>query len=183
VGDTVYRTMLGADKFSPDYLLDKLDISSEHDALKMANRVEAAMYVWRRKASASHGKARWSKVKELAAVDNDKNVALANRAESLLLCLKHRFPGLSQTTLDTSKIQYNKVICTYHIAISYSFHLKGKSMRPWQSNWMTQQQILLFFTGRWASNLGELLKGVGELGVQHGFMDRRCSVRRQIDYK
>jgi hypothetical protein len=144
VGDTVYRTMLGADKFSPDYLLDKLDISSEHDALKMANRVEAAMYVWRRKASASHGKARWSKVKELAADDNDKNVALANRAESLLLCLKHRFPGLSQTTLDTSKIQYNKVICTYHIAISYSFHLKGKSMRPWQSNWMTQQQILLF---------------------------------------
>ncbi|TVU31772.1 hypothetical protein EJB05_23473, partial [Eragrostis curvula] len=108
VGDSVYRTMLGADKFSPDYLLDKLDISSEHDALAMADRVEAAMYVWRRKASASHGKARWSKVKELTADDDDKNVALANRAESLLLCLKHRFPGLSQTTLDTSKIQYNK---------------------------------------------------------------------------
>ncbi|GJM91400.1 hypothetical protein PR202_ga07764 [Eleusine coracana subsp. coracana] len=108
VGDAVYRTMLGADKFSPDYLLDKLDIESEHDALAMADKVEAAMYVWRRKASASHGKARWSKVKELAADDDDKNVALANRAESLLLCLKHRFPGLSQTTLDTSKIQYNK---------------------------------------------------------------------------
>ncbi|XP_062205567.1 rop guanine nucleotide exchange factor 3-like [Phragmites australis] len=108
VGDSVYRAMLGADKFSPDYLLDTLDISSEHDALAMADRVEAAMYVWRRKASASHSKAPWSKIKELAADDDDKNVALASRAESLLLCLKHRFPGLSQTTLDTSKIQYNK---------------------------------------------------------------------------
>uniref|UniRef100_A0A0A9GRY3 PRONE domain-containing protein n=1 Tax=Arundo donax TaxID=35708 RepID=A0A0A9GRY3_ARUDO len=108
VGDSVYRAMLGADKFSPDYLLDTLDISSEHDALAMADRVEAAMYVWRRKASGSHGKAPWSKIKELLADDDDKNVALASRAESLLLCLKHRFPGLSQTTLDTSKIQYNK---------------------------------------------------------------------------
>ncbi|RLN16862.1 hypothetical protein C2845_PM02G20730 [Panicum miliaceum] len=108
VGDSVYRVMLGADKFSPDFLLDTLDISSEHDALAMADRVEAAMYVWRRKASGSHGKLPWSKVKELAADDDDKNVTLASRAENLLLCLKHRFPGLSQTTLDTSKIQFNK---------------------------------------------------------------------------
>ncbi|KAF8697864.1 hypothetical protein HU200_035356 [Digitaria exilis] len=108
VGDAVYRVMLGADKFSPDFLLDTLDISSEHDALAMADRVEAAMYVWRRKASGSHGKMPWSKVKELAGDDDDKNVTLASRAESLLLCLKHRFPGLSQTTLDTSKIQFNK---------------------------------------------------------------------------
>ncbi|KAJ1296346.1 hypothetical protein BS78_01G293500 [Paspalum vaginatum] len=108
VGDSVYRVMLGADKFSPEFLLDTLDISSEHDALAMADRVEAAMYVWRRKASGRHGKLPWSKVKELAADDDDKNVTLASRAESLLLCLKHRFPGLSQTTLDTSKIQFNK---------------------------------------------------------------------------
>lgn len=109
MGDSVYRVMLGADKFSPELLLDTLDISSEHDALAMADRVEAAMYVWRRKASGSHGKLPWSKVKELAADGDDKNVTLANRAESLLLCIKHRFPGLSQTTLDTSKIQFNKV--------------------------------------------------------------------------
>lgn len=108
VGDSVYRVMLGAHKFSPELLLDTLDISSEHDALAMADRVEAAMYVWRRKASGSHGKLPWSKVKELAADGDDKNVTLANRAESLLLCIKHRFPGLSQTTLDTSKIQFNK---------------------------------------------------------------------------
>ena len=39
----------------------------------------------------------------------DKNTILAERAESLLLSLKQRFPELSQTTLDTSKIQYNRV--------------------------------------------------------------------------
>lgn len=108
----MYRAMLGAEKFSPEYLLDCLDMSSEHEALAMADRVEAAMYVWRRKAGASHGRSRWGAVKELVADDEeqDKNVMLAGRAESLLLCLKHRFPGLSQTTLDTSKIQFNKVI-------------------------------------------------------------------------
>ncbi|KAA8539663.1 hypothetical protein F0562_026355 [Nyssa sinensis] len=46
-------------------------------------------------------------VKDLM-VDGDKRELLAERAESLLLCLKQRFPGLTQTTLDTSKIQCNK---------------------------------------------------------------------------
>ncbi|VAH06076.1 unnamed protein product [Triticum turgidum subsp. durum] len=118
VGDAVYRAMHSSDKFSPDYLLDCVDVSSEHEALALADRVEAAMYVWRRKATASHGvgrSAQWSRVKELAAAADDggeggKNVALAGRAESLLLCIKHRFPGLSQTTLDTSKIQFNKML-------------------------------------------------------------------------
>ncbi|KAL0309930.1 UNVERIFIED_CONTAM: Rop guanine nucleotide exchange factor 7 [Sesamum radiatum] len=40
--------------------------------------------------------------------DADKRELLADRAESLLLCLKQRFPGLPQTTLDMSKIQCNK---------------------------------------------------------------------------
>ena len=42
-------------------------------------------------------------------VDGDKRELLAERAESLFLSLKQRFPGLTQTTLDTSKIQCNKV--------------------------------------------------------------------------
>ncbi|GJU36049.1 Rop guanine nucleotide exchange factor 7-like protein [Tanacetum coccineum] len=40
--------------------------------------------------------------------DADKRETLADRAESLLLCLRQRFPALPQTTLDMSKIQYNK---------------------------------------------------------------------------
>ncbi|CAN6249705.1 unnamed protein product [Urochloa humidicola] len=106
VGDLIYRHMSFPGKFSPEYLLDCLEISSEHEALEAADRVEAAMHVWRRKASQSHSRTPWSAVKDL--MESDKNVMLASRAEDVLLCLKQRFPGLSQTTLDASKIQYNK---------------------------------------------------------------------------
>ncbi|TVU14919.1 hypothetical protein EJB05_38416 [Eragrostis curvula] len=106
VGDLIYRHMSFPGKFSPEYLLDCLEISSEHEALEAADRVEAAMHVWRRKASQSHSRTPWSALKDL--MESDKNVMLASRAEDVLLCLKQRFPGLSQTTLDASKIQYNK---------------------------------------------------------------------------
>ncbi|GKC24218.1 Rop guanine nucleotide exchange factor 3-like protein [Tanacetum coccineum] len=49
----------------------------------------------------------WEEVKEH--MEGDKNVMLAERAEILLFRLKQRFPELAQTTLDTRKIQYNKV--------------------------------------------------------------------------
>jgi hypothetical protein len=101
--------MSSGDQFSPDHLLDFLNLTSEHEALEIADRVEAAMYVWRRKANMTHVVTKWENVTELNA-DGDKNLILASRARGLLLCLKQRFPGLSQTTLDTSKIQYNKVM-------------------------------------------------------------------------
>ncbi|ONK55507.1 uncharacterized protein A4U43_UnF2090 [Asparagus officinalis] len=107
IGDSIYRYMSTTDKFSPEYILDCLDITSEHEALELADRVEAAVYVWRRKANMNNPKSSWDIVKDLMA-DGDKNVTLASRAESLLLCLKQRYPGLSQTTLDSSKIQYNR---------------------------------------------------------------------------
>ena len=76
--------MLGADKFSLEFLLDMLNISSEHDLLVMADQVETTMHVWRRRASSSHSKLPWSKIKELAADDNNKNVVLTDRAKNLL---------------------------------------------------------------------------------------------------
>ena len=42
----MYHVMLGTNKFSLEFLLDTLNISSEHDLLAMADRVETAMYVW-----------------------------------------------------------------------------------------------------------------------------------------
>ena len=42
-------------------------------------------------------------------MDTEKRDLLAERAEGLLISLKQRFPGLTQTSLDMSKIQYNKV--------------------------------------------------------------------------
>lgn len=57
----------------------------------------------------SVSKSSWGMVKELM-VDGDKRELLMERAETLLVCLKQRVPGLSQTALDTSKIQCNKVL-------------------------------------------------------------------------
>lgn len=117
LGDVMYR-YITSDQFSSECLLDCLDISSEHVALEVANRVEAAVYVWRRRShhsskppvhsSRSTTKSSWDMVKELV-TDGDKREMLAERAESLLVSLKHRFPCLTQTTLDTTKIQHNKV--------------------------------------------------------------------------
>ncbi|KAG8376965.1 hypothetical protein BUALT_Bualt09G0119200 [Buddleja alternifolia] len=114
LGDLIHR-YINSDQFSPECLLDCLDLSSEHHALEIANRVEATIYVWRRKMNSkplhstlrSNSKSSWEIVKDFVS-DADKREVLADRAESLLLCLKQRFPGLPQTTLDMSKIQYNK---------------------------------------------------------------------------
>ncbi|KAM7271201.1 hypothetical protein ACFE04_030415 [Oxalis oulophora] len=114
LGDVIYR-YITSEQFSAECLLDCLDLSSEHVAVEIANRVEAATYVWRRRAHSkpplhpnrSTTKSSWEMVKDLM-VDGDKREILAERAESLLICLKQRFPGLTQTSLDTSKIHCNK---------------------------------------------------------------------------
>ncbi|KAL3329660.1 hypothetical protein AABB24_033824 [Solanum stoloniferum] len=114
LGDVIYR-YITSEHFSSECLLDCLDLSTECVALEIANRVEASIYVWRRRhhprpptnPNRSTAKSSWEMVKDLV-VDGDKRESLAERAENLLLCLKQRFPGLTQTTLDTSKIQYNK---------------------------------------------------------------------------
>ncbi|XP_020219194.1 rop guanine nucleotide exchange factor 3 isoform X2 [Cajanus cajan] len=126
LGDSIYHYMYNADKFSPEQLLDCLKISSEHEALELADRVESSMYTWRRKACLSHSKSSWSKVKDLMDDTDykDKNYTLAERAESLLFCLKQRYPELSQTSLDTCKIQYNRDIGKA-VLESYSRVLEG----------------------------------------------------------
>lgn len=80
------------------------------------------MYTWRRKACLSHSKSSWNKVKDLMADTDrsDKNFVLAERAETLLFCLKQRYPELSQTSLDTCKIQYNQV------SLAMSIYSRGK---------------------------------------------------------
>ncbi|ESQ40508.1 hypothetical protein EUTSA_v10013012mg [Eutrema salsugineum] len=120
LGDVIYR-YITSEKFSAESLLDCLDLSSEHVALDIANRVEASIYVWRRRVetklgvnnnnntSSSAPKLSWEMVKELVAA-GDKRGLLVERSETLLRCLKQRFPSLTQTSLDISKIQWNKDI-------------------------------------------------------------------------
>ncbi|OIV98491.1 hypothetical protein TanjilG_18775 [Lupinus angustifolius] len=126
LGDTIYHYMYATHEFSPDRLLDYLKISSEHEALELADRVESSMYTWRRKSCMSHSKSSWNEVKDLMADTDrkDKNYTLAERAESLLFCLKLRYPELSQTSLDSCKIQYNRDVGKA-VLESYSRVLEG----------------------------------------------------------
>ncbi|XP_073308224.1 rop guanine nucleotide exchange factor 1-like [Primulina huaijiensis] len=113
LGDIIYR-YITAEQFSPECLLDCLDLSSEHLTLDVVNRTEAAVHVWKLKDRKKHPNSQISKrklwggkVKGLVA-DCEKNHFLAQRAESLLHSLRLRFPSLPQTALDMNKIQYNK---------------------------------------------------------------------------
>ncbi|KAL9333144.1 hypothetical protein Peur_073283 [Populus x canadensis] len=113
LGDIIYR-YITAEQFSPERLLDCLDLSTEHHTLEIANRIEAAVHVWKQKDHKKHTHnmrikhSSWGgKVKGFV-TDSHKNQILAQRAETLLQSLRLRFPGLPQTTLDMNKIQYNK---------------------------------------------------------------------------
>ncbi|CAN7116819.1 unnamed protein product [Brassica rapa subsp. narinosa] len=126
VGDSIYRYMSGSGRFFPEKLLDCLNIASEHEAVQLADRVEASMYTWRRKACLSNSKNSWNLVKDLMSTTErtDKNYVMAERAETLLFCLKQRYPELSQTSLDICKIQYNKDVGKA-VLESYSRVLEG----------------------------------------------------------
>ncbi|KAI4318570.1 hypothetical protein MLD38_032255 [Melastoma candidum] len=113
LGSIIYR-YITAEQFSPECLIDCLDLSSEHQTVEIVNRIEAAVCIWKQKdqkKSVNQGKGwqtSWGgKVKGLVA-DADKNYSLAERAEILLQSLRLRYPGLPQTALDMNKIQYNK---------------------------------------------------------------------------
>ncbi|KAI4354585.1 hypothetical protein L6164_003435 [Bauhinia variegata] len=114
LGDLIYRYVT-SDQFSPECLLECLDLSSEHQAIEITNCVEASIYIWRKKTTSkpvnnttrTSSRTSWEMVRDLM-VDGDKRELLAERAESLLLSLKQRFSGLPQSALDMSKIQYNK---------------------------------------------------------------------------
>ncbi|KAM0039143.1 putative PRONE domain, Rop guanine nucleotide exchange factor [Helianthus debilis subsp. tardiflorus] len=116
LGDVIYH-YITSEQFSAECLLDCLNISSELVALEVANCVETSIYIWRKRVHSrpnlldpnrSASKAMWDMFKDLI-TDGCKRDLLADRAESLLHCLKHRFPGLTQTTLDITKIQHNQV--------------------------------------------------------------------------
>ncbi|CAL9203357.1 unnamed protein product [Musa hybrid cultivar] len=111
LGDIIYR-YITADSFSPECLLDCLELSSEHHILEIANRIEAAIHVWRLKGqskqSQSKAKNSWSGKFIGLVGDTERFLFLAERGEGLLQSLRLRYPALPQTILDMNKIQYNK---------------------------------------------------------------------------
>ncbi|CAK9267865.1 unnamed protein product [Sphagnum jensenii] len=110
LGESLYKG-LSSEKFSAAQFLSTLDLSNEHSKLEIADRLETALLVWHQKIQTKQlnpaSKSSWGMMKDFVA-DENKREQVADRAESLLLCLKQRFPGLTQTALDMNKIQYNR---------------------------------------------------------------------------
>lgn len=176
LGDVMHR-YITSDQFSVECLLDCLEFSSEHQALEIANRLEASIYMWRQKAATrpksstarSNPKSSSLGAVKERVIDAEKRELFAERAESLLICLKQRFPGLTQTTLDMSKIQFNKVKIVLLLLLG-----KKKILPPFRI--LTET---LNVTGYWEIYSGELFQSAGESCVQHCCPYWRCSVRRR----
>ncbi|KAL5572642.1 hypothetical protein UlMin_022239 [Ulmus minor] len=113
LGDSIYKSITD-DYFDPEQFLSGMDLSTEHKVLDLKNRIEASVIIWRRKMHHKDGKSSWG-----SGVSLEKRELFEERAETILLLLKQRFPGISQSSLDISKIQYNKDV-GFAILESYS---------------------------------------------------------------
>uniref|UniRef100_A0A7N0RH10 PRONE domain-containing protein n=1 Tax=Kalanchoe fedtschenkoi TaxID=63787 RepID=A0A7N0RH10_KALFE len=102
LGDSIYKSIT-VEYFDPDLFLSTLDLSSEHKILDIKNRIEASIVIWKRKMSNKEQKSLLG-----SSVSQEKRELFEERAETILLLLKQRFPGLPQSALDISKIQYNE---------------------------------------------------------------------------
>ncbi|KAE8671392.1 Rho guanine nucleotide exchange factor 8 [Hibiscus syriacus] len=91
------------DQFDPSQFLATMDLSTEHKVLDLKNRTEASNIIWKRKLHHKDGRSSWG-----SSVSLEKRELFEVRAETILILLKQRFPGLPQSSLDISKIQYNR---------------------------------------------------------------------------
>ncbi|KAG7594951.1 PRONE domain [Arabidopsis thaliana x Arabidopsis arenosa] len=102
LGDVIYR-MITVEMFDADQFLIEMDLSSEHKILDLKNRIEASIVIWKRKMVQKDTKSPWG-----STVSIEKREQFEERAETILLLLKQGFPGISQSSLDISKIQFNR---------------------------------------------------------------------------
>lgn len=113
LGDLVYKSIT-VEYFNPVEFLSNMDLSTEHKVLDLKNRIEASIVIWKRKMHHKDGKSSWG-----SGISMEKRELFEERAETILLMLKQRFPGLPQSALDISKIQYNRDV-GHAILESYS---------------------------------------------------------------
>ncbi|KAL8138175.1 hypothetical protein V2J09_004176 [Rumex salicifolius] len=104
LGDSIYKNITD-DYFDPEQFLGSMDLTSELKVLDLKNRIEASIVIWKRKMVQKDAKSSWSSA---VSVSMEKRELFEDRAETILLILKHHFPGIPQSSLDISKIQYNK---------------------------------------------------------------------------
>ncbi|XP_060211529.1 rho guanine nucleotide exchange factor 8-like [Lycium barbarum] len=113
LGDSIYKSIT-IEFFDPEQFLSTMDLSTEHKVLDLKNRIEASIVIWKRKIDHKDGKSAWG-----LAVSVEKRELFEERAETILLLLKQKFPGLPQSSLEISKIECNNDI-GHSILESYS---------------------------------------------------------------
>ncbi|XP_062179258.1 rop guanine nucleotide exchange factor 9-like [Phragmites australis] len=101
LGDSMYK-IITDDYFDPEELLSSVDLSEEHNIVDLKNRIEASVVIWQKKMT-KDSKLSWGH-----GISHEKRGMFEGRAENVLLLIKHRFPGIAQSALDISKIQYNR---------------------------------------------------------------------------
>lgn len=158
--------MITVECFNPDQFLSTLDMTNEHKILDLKNRIEASIVIWKRKMNQKDGKSTWG-----SAVSIEKREVFEERAETILIILKQRFPGLPQSSLDISKIQYNRVSLT--VSCPGGYHLSS----------ILKLKITIFFTGCGTFCARELFKNTREFSLYGVVTNRRCSIRGLLDSK
>ncbi|XP_071715435.1 rho guanine nucleotide exchange factor 8-like [Rutidosis leptorrhynchoides] len=113
LGDAIYKNIT-VEFFDPGQFLSTMDLSSELNVLDLKNKIEASIVIWKRKMHQKDSKSSWS-----TSISLEKRELFEERAETILLLLKQRFPGLPQSSLEISKIEYNKDV-GHAILESYS---------------------------------------------------------------
>lgn len=93
------------DNFNPQQFIANLDMSTEHKIVELKNKIEASVVIWKRKITKDVKSSSWGS----AHVSTEKRELFEERAKTILILLKHKFPGIPQSALDISKIQYNRV--------------------------------------------------------------------------
>ncbi|KAF3542943.1 hypothetical protein DY000_02004987 [Brassica cretica] len=104
LGDSIYKSIT-EEWFDPAQFLSMMDLSTEHKVLDLKNKIEASVVIWKRKLHVKDSKSSWG-----SAVSLEKRELFEERAETILVFLKQKFPGLPQSSLDISKIQFNKAL-------------------------------------------------------------------------
>jgi len=115
LGDSIYRSITD-EHFDPNELLNSVDLSTEHKIVDLKDRIEASVVIWQRKLC---NKLSWG-----PGVSLEKREQFEERAETVLLILNKKFPGTAQSSLEISKIQYNKDV-GFAILESYSRALES----------------------------------------------------------
>lgn len=111
LGEDIYQAIT-TENTSIEKTLVSLNLKNEHSVLDTMNRLEGAIYAWKRRISEETKKRASARQPWYFSRDNGSEVgkikAGLDRAQTLLQILKKRFPNLPQSFIDATKVQYNK---------------------------------------------------------------------------